>query len=189
MPEAPIGSIVAYAGPIDREEFESATGWMLCDGREMNLNNLTIDLFNAIGFAWGGDGGARFNIPDLQGFFLRGVDNGMHRDPDSGSRLEIQPGGAVGRSVGSWQRAATGAPSEHQSRFTAYGGEHQHTIDFQINATRDVGGTGNTVAHPAPSPTGHPTTESTGDHQHDVFGGDSETRPINAYVNWIIRVQ
>jgi hypothetical protein len=63
-------------------------------------------------------------------------------------------------------------------------------MNFEINASRDVGDTGNTVAHPAPSPTGHPLMEQSGTHSHVIEedSGDFETRPINAYVNWIIRV-
>src|SRR5829696_3639684 len=144
--KVPIGAIVAYAGPIDREEFEAANrGWMLCDGRQLNRNNAAFtDLFNVIGFAWGGDGAARFNLPDLQGLFLRGVDERQHgesRDPDNNRRTAIRPGGAVGASVGSARSYATAEPSDDQY------------------------------------------------HNHSGGGGDQETRPINAYVHWIIRVQ
>ena len=98
MAEAPIGSIVAYAGPIDREEFESTnSGWMLCDGRLLNRSDPALAaLFTAIGFAWGGDGAGRFNLPDLRGYFLRGVDErdgSESKDPDSGTRTPIRPGG------------------------------------------------------------------------------------------------
>jgi microcystin-dependent protein len=76
MPESPIGSIAAYAGPIDAA-FESANGWMLCDGRSLNRTDPSFSpLFNQIGSSWGGDGVNAFNIPDLRGLFLRGVDVG-----------------------------------------------------------------------------------------------------------------
>src|SRR5215212_5101591 len=104
MAEVIIGSIVAYAGIIDRDEFEAAnSGWMLCDGRQLNRNNPAFTaLFNAIGFAWGGDGAGRFNLPDLRGYFLRGLDERAvpdNRDPDSSTRTENQPGGATGTNV------------------------------------------------------------------------------------------
>jgi len=199
MAEAPIGSIVAYAGPIDREEFEAAnSGWMLCDGRRLNRNDPALAaLFNAILFNWGGDGDARFNLPDLRGYFLRGVDVRWPeetKDPDNSRRTAIHPGGAGGASVGSEQNYATAAPTRTdtvQDTFrTRDSGTHGHFMDFQINATRDVGGTGNTVAHPAPSPTGRPSTEQSGAHSHIIEpeSGNRETRPINAYVHWIIRV-
>src|SRR5215218_525641 len=194
MPEVPIGSIVAYAGPIDREEFEPATGWMLCDGRLLDRNDTAhAALFNAIGFAWGHDGSDRFNLPDLQGYFLRGVDESQgpeSRDPDNNRRTRIHPGGSVGARVGSGQSYGKALPPEQEDRFRVlFDGQHRHSMNFEINATRAVGGTGNTVAHPAPNPSQMPQTEPVGNHNHRFEGGNKETRPINAYVNWIIRVQ
>ena len=52
---APIGSIVAYAGPVDAA-WETANGWMACDGRLLDrADPLYTPLFDAIGFIWGGD--------------------------------------------------------------------------------------------------------------------------------------
>jgi len=187
MVEVPIGSIVAYGGILDNEEFEHAnSGWMLCDGRRLNRNDFS-DLFNAIGFSWGGDRAARFNLPDLRGFFLRGVDNGTHRDAESESRLAILPGGATGDAPGSWQDRATALPRKEPFVATQTG-SHQHAMDFQLGAKRDVDDTSNTVAHPAFSPQSKPKTDTEGAHHHDIAGGDRETHPLNAYVHWIIRV-
>jgi hypothetical protein len=186
---APIGSIVAHAGPVDPEEFEPTTGWMLCDGRRLNRNlPANAALFEAIGFSWGGDGGSRFNIPDLRGYFLRGVDERRPpevKDPDNLTRTENNPGGQTGDRVGSIQSYATAQPAGGVF-FTDHTGSHSHNIDLQTDAERDVNGQSNTVAFPGFT---HPglTTEAGGSHEHEVLGGNKETRPINAYVNWIIR--
>src|SRR5215472_16484252 len=112
MPDSPIGSIIAYGGEIDRA-WEDQNGWLRCDGRLLD-NTLpdNVDLFNAIGFAWGGDGDTKFNVPDLQGFFLRGVDPSRPPptwdtplpwpvDPDRDERFPIRFGGNHGKRVGS----------------------------------------------------------------------------------------
>ncbi|WP_212112161.1 phage tail protein [Bartonella queenslandensis] len=56
--------------------------WLICDGKAY-LRRDYGDLFETIGTVWGeGDGVTTFNVPDLRGMFLRGVDGGSHRDPN-----------------------------------------------------------------------------------------------------------
>ena len=56
-------------------------GWMKCDGRALS-RTLFVELFNKIGTAFGaGDGISTFNIPDLRGRFIRGLDDGIGIDP------------------------------------------------------------------------------------------------------------
>jgi len=183
-----VGSIVAYAGNVDPEVFEPTTGWMLCDGRLLN-RSIHAALFEAIGFAWGGDGHSRFNIPDLRGYFLRGVDErgvDERKDPDSGERTENNPGGNQGPRVGTLQNHASALPTGIRQFDVSQTGSHQHGLDFEIDASRDVGGVGNTVAFPYPGDGPTANTRPSGQHAHSLSGGDKETRPINAYVNWII---
>jgi hypothetical protein len=80
---------------------------------------------------------------------------------------------------------ATAQPRGDQAFKIAEAGRHFHTLSFELNATRDVDGVDNTVAYPGPT---H-WTDPAGLHVHDLEGGDRETRPVNAYVNWIIRFQ
>ena len=48
-------------------------GWLLCDGTAVNRVTY-VNLFTAIGTTWGvGDGSTTFNLPDLEGTFLRGT--------------------------------------------------------------------------------------------------------------------
>lgn len=55
-------------------------GWLLCDGKAYSRNDYS-ELFATIGTVWGeGDGVTTFNVPDLRGMFLRGVDGGRQID-------------------------------------------------------------------------------------------------------------
>ena len=61
----PPGSISAYAGP------NIPGGWLYCNGAAYAAASFPA-LFGAIGYTWGGGSGT-FNVPDLQGMFLRGA--------------------------------------------------------------------------------------------------------------------
>jgi len=65
----PIGAIVAYGSEIP------PVGWMVCDGRMLSRTDYA-DLFRTISTYWGNQGNTadKFNIPNLQGRFLRGAD-------------------------------------------------------------------------------------------------------------------
>ncbi|SVC21736.1 uncharacterized protein METZ01_LOCUS274590, partial [marine metagenome] len=50
------------------------TGWLLCNDDAVLRVGIYGALFNAIGTTWGtGDGSTTFNVPDLEGAFLRGT--------------------------------------------------------------------------------------------------------------------
>ena len=50
------------------------TGWLLCDDQAVLRVGKYAALFAAIGTTWGtGDGSTTFNVPDLEGAFLRGA--------------------------------------------------------------------------------------------------------------------
>ena len=60
------------------QPFATATapvGWLKCDNSAVSRTTYT-QLFAAIGTTWGsGDGSTTFNVPNLNGFFLRGSGN------------------------------------------------------------------------------------------------------------------
>ena len=71
----PPGTILAYGGPISDESRSDlkSRGWLLCDGAEVSQTSYP-DLWRAIGLTWGtGDRARTFNLPDLRGVFLRGM--------------------------------------------------------------------------------------------------------------------
>jgi microcystin-dependent protein len=181
----PSGTVVAFTGTT------APTGWLLCNGSAVSRTAAaTATLFGVIGIAFGGgDGTTTFNLPNYQGMFLRGVDNGFGNDPDSASRTAPSPAGATspgntGDEVGSVQAYQV---QGHTHAITDPGHTHSptHGQSFwegspTIASTACFNNTsGDCYAD------GLLTTSTTGI-TIDSAGG-KETRPINAYVNWIIK--
>ncbi|MDG4718085.1 MULTISPECIES: phage tail protein [Thalassospira] len=80
----PIASIHAFASQI------VPSGYLVCDGSEVSRIEYS-DLFAAIGTVWGtGDGTSTFNLPDLRGEFVRGLD--LERGVDAGRVLGTSQG-------------------------------------------------------------------------------------------------
>lgn len=155
----PAGTIAPFGGPAEKVP----QGWMLCDGLELSTARYPR-LYKAIGKAWGSSGSDKFRVPDLQGLFLRGVDGSGERDPDKASRIPIAPGANEKAAVGSYQ------PDGLKS--------HNHYLKY----FRDYPARGgNAVFAVTPGYQGHPGSDYT-----EATGG-SETRPKNAYVNYIIK--
>jgi phage-related tail fiber protein len=74
----PRGTILPFAGTT------APTGYLKCDGSAINRSTYT-DLFAIIGESYGpGNGSTTFNLPDLRGVFLRGLDEGRGLDPSRG---------------------------------------------------------------------------------------------------------
>ena len=177
----PAGMIGPYAGQ------NVPKGWLLCNGAAVNSQDYPA-LYAAIGTSWGNgsddsDPNTDFNLPDLGGRFLRGVDSSAEqRDPDRDSRTASKPGGNTGNSVGSVQEDATKRPNEDFTTNTT--GSHRHAI--LVNKT--LGSQGSTTWAGSGSPWTSSVCSDAGNHSHTISGGgDNETRPINAYVNWIIK--
>jgi microcystin-dependent protein len=155
----PPGTIVAFAGAT------IPAGWKLCDGSTVNRAD-NAALFGAIGTAWGnGDGTTTFNLPDLRGRFLRGVDRNANRDPDRGTRTGEMPGQNTGDNVGSLQGE----------------GVRNHTHSYvQITAAQ-------VQVQGASSPIAVISAVTAGQTGGVVGPDNSETRPKNANVNYIIK--
>ena len=146
------GTIITYAGS------NVPAGYLVCDGSAVSRVTYA-NLFAALGTAWGiGDGTTTFNLPDLRGRFLRGVDNGAGRDPNSGTRAATN-GGNSGDNVGSVQS------DEFKS--------HTHNLtDLGTVTLMDAGSSLGTYIQ-----SGSKTSTAT---------GGAETRPINVYVSYLI---
>ena len=193
----PIGSIMPFAGAINK----IPEGWMLCNGEELSRIDY-IELYDVIGNAWGyGDATTTFNLPDLRGLFLRGVAHGSSNDPDKGSRQPTMTGGNTNDAVGSWQNYTYQSHKHSASSSSSSAGSHSHT--------GYIGGAGGARLHrrsgeAASNYNGLDTgdegsseviTVFTGAAPHHTHGistsisnnGGNETRPRNAYVNYIIK--
>jgi microcystin-dependent protein len=150
----PAGGIIAYGGTA------VPTGWFICDGSAVSRTTYAT-LFAAIGTAWGsGDGSTTFNLPDMRGMFLRGVDGTASVDPDKATRTANNAGGNTGNNVGSEQ--------SYQVQ------SHNHTMSNHGNTSNASLGLGS----PVYVPSGSSTTTNT---------GGNETRPTNVYVYYIIK--
>ena len=155
----PPGTVVAYMGAT------APTGWLLCNGQPISRYAPYDKLYAVIGNACGSPNANEFNLPDFRGRFLRGWDNAIGRDPDRASRTAMATLGNAGDAIGSVQTDAFKS--------------HTHTTTDKFTnhaATSASGSAGNTGATAQFSE--KPTSDAT---------GGSETRPINAYVNYIIK--
>lgn len=93
-----VGAIVAFTNKSN-----IPSNYLLCDGREVSRGTYGL-LFSVIGESFGsGDGVSTFNLPDLRGMFLRGLDMGSGRDADSEARKALSPGGNTGDNIGAYQ--------------------------------------------------------------------------------------
>jgi len=177
-----IGTVAPYGTRIDAAAIE-AQGWLYCDGREIGRKDYA-DLFAVIGtLHGGGDGRSTFNLPDYRGFFLRGVDDGTGRDPGAKSRRPAAKGGTPGDNCGSVQGAATAQPTEGPFTTTTNGHHHHDVWHIPDDCSLyPVAGDNLSICNGGSAGTG-----SAGLHRHPIVDGDGETRPVNAYVTFIIR--
>ena len=78
----PAGTILPF--PNNHQD-SIPSGWILCDGSSVNRNTYS-ELFSLIGTTYGsGNLSTEFNIPDLQEWFVKGVDTSSMRDSNTGA--------------------------------------------------------------------------------------------------------
>ena len=106
LAQMPAGTIVAFGGDVTN----IPSGWLLCDGTVVSSTQYP-QLSLAIGITWGYGTGApgSFNLPDMRGVFLRGVDFAAGKDLDKDNRTFVNPGGHTGNNVGSYQADEIGS--------------------------------------------------------------------------------
>jgi hypothetical protein len=169
---SPIGSIVAYAGQT--EPF----GWIECNGRSLpqtgtysaswgTFNSAAV--FAAIGTVWGSASAGYYNIPDLRGAFPRGWNHGKstgYYDPDAASRVAQYASGATGDSIGSYQGDLVRG--------------HYH-VEGSFASGPLSGGSGGYYPYSQ--------NPNTGNVVDSPVTGNMESRPKNASVMYILRVQ
>ncbi len=162
--EFPIGSVIMWAGDTSSSAIPS--GWLLCNGDQVSQNKYGA-LYSVICDYFGqGAVDGQFYLPDFRGQFIRGVSGNSGRDPDSSERVDMQSGIVVGDRVGSVQG---------QQIFA-----HSHSYQYTGTYVGITGGAGFV------SPTGSAKDQIKSSPTPSVNYGGSETRPINAYLNFII---
>jgi len=163
MVETPVGAVLPFAGTT------APTNFLVCDGSAVSRTDYA-NLFALIGESFGqGDNSTTFNIPDLRGRFVRGVDGSAGRDPDKASRTSSATGGNTGNNVGSVQGDAFEG-HDHQGNYYGTNGNTTGNGPYTGVAAVSAG----TALGPATS-------------KVVAEGSSTETRPINIYLNYIIR--
>ena len=181
---APVGAVVPYAGALyNPKGTGSATadtkffwinqrlalqGWLVCDGRKLWVAKY-FDLFRVIGTIYG-SGSSAFNLPDYRAQFMRGQNLGRKDggDPDVAYRTGQQDNKED--NVGTTQGAMVQT--------------HQHNYLQSKTATPAKG---SPAAGPPTAKTA--TTDLLDIEKTKVPETDwgHETRPVNIYVNYLIK--
>jgi microcystin-dependent protein len=159
----PVGTIVAYGGG------EVPEGWLLCDGSIQAMVSFP-ELAQALGNAWGEPTETTFVLPDLRGQFLRGLDSGAGRDPDSERTVGSYQRDAMQRITASLTRLAFDTASANNAS-GAFSLSNIDSLNGGTNANGDSQGT--------------LTFDSAASSAAKV--SDVETRPTNAAVQFIIK--
>lgn len=164
------GVTVPYAGS------SAPSGWLLCNGQAVSRTTYSA-LFAIIATTYGtGDGSTTFNVPDLRGEFLRGLDGGRGVD--------------TGRTLGSAQSADIAAHSHTASAAVTDPGHIHNIAKWGVNFSAgggtiepfaaDIGGAGSDAV----------TRSGTTGISVAVTVNNStgtETRPRNIALNFIIK--
>ncbi len=189
MTNMPIGSIIIWAGE------EAPDGWQICRGQRKSKNN-NPDLYVAIGGYWNKDVGDNedfFQLPDLRGVFVRGV-NGSRDDSykDTGSRRSVTGKSIFNSTVGSFQNDGFESHNHEGGNHDHGGGSHKH--DLRVWDADNIKNNRASAAYIGSTQRGTATTESSGriikkSGSIIKFDGGSETMPKNAYVHYIIKVR
>lgn len=184
--EPPVGTIVAFAGPLSK----IPQNWRLCNGDPLSKNDYP-QLWDKIENYWGGDGSPNFRLPDLRGVFLRGVDAGANKDRDRDKRVPSNPGKPKNE-AGSLQadqmqthiHNVTSTVPFPLYRTVPEKVDNDDQKEAIVNGNEgpggedpNAGGVTTTISEPVAFGTGG--TPRIG----------SETRPVNAYVYWLIKVR
>jgi len=148
------GAIISYSSNA------VPAGWLICDGSALNalVNPQYQRLYDAIGNTYGGSNNTNFQLPDLRGQFLRGLDH---------SPLQGSKGIDNGRTLGSIQ-----APQMS---------EHTHT-------NQGIAIQSSNLAHDHPLSIPTPTTPSnsvpTSNHNHATSTTQFIGANSPAILNW-----
>ena len=135
--KTPVGTIIAVG--------HSPTGWPAgyysCNGDAYDRTSvIAAELFAVIGTNWGAPNATQFQVPDLRGTFLRGVDQGRGYDPDRNSRTSYTPGSASGDAPGSYQPSALASHTHTfngSSATTSSNGDHNHQSNDTLTDSND----------------------------------------------------
>lgn len=166
----PVGSVIAFAGEIrtsGKDPHETNLpmfNWLKCDGNSLKIVNYP-ELFSALGYRYGGRGD-EFNLPDLRGEFLRGVDENQRHQGSLEGRKSYQNGEE--NKVGSTQGFAL----------------ESHTHSYQEpKKVMPI------IAEPGVSTTQLPLMPEDTSKPQACSVSQKETRSVNTFVYWLIKTK
>lgn len=160
---APTGSVTMWTTTT------APTGYLICNGAAISRTTYAA-LFAVLGTTYGpGNGSTTFNLPDLRGVFVRGLDNGRALD--------------AGRTIGTYQ------DSDNKSHdHPIYDAGHGHGLDIVIGSA----GVGGAFMQAGPAANETPTTRGnarlSGTGIQVLASGGNESRPRNVALNYIIKI-
>lgn len=159
----PAGAILIFAMS------GNPAGYLRANGAAVSRTTYAA-LFAQIGTYYGaGDGANTFNLPDLRGLFVRGLDEGRGFD--------------AGRALGTFQDSQN-ASHTHAASSDAQG-EHTHGLLTAASGNNSSGG----YVSPANVGNALSTTQPAGAHSHNITvaaSGGNESRPVNiAFIYFI----
>lgn len=168
--------------------------WLKANGAAVSRITYAA-LFAVIGTTYGsGDGSTTFNLPDLRGEFVRGVDDG--RGVDSGRVLGSSQ---TGQNESHSHTGSTSSDSHNHTGSTSSAGNHTHSIPVAsqggITASDKVPTTDNVHIGPyvttsAAGAHSHSFTTSSDSHSHTFTtagSGGNEARPRNVALLYCIK--
>ena len=179
----PTGSVFAMA------VVSVPTGYLECNGAAVSRTTYSA-LFAIIGTTYGsGNGSSTFNVPELRGEFIRGVDRG--RGVDSGRNINDPQGGqnashnhSISLSGTTSTKSLTGTVKRISEGFLAQG-----TTSGVFTKTSD--GTNNITGSSSPSSVGGFSMDASHNHTFSASGTSgsqgSEARPRNIAMLYIIK--
>lgn len=158
---------------MGRRPNDLPANWKVCNGKPLKKTDYP-HLYGTLGARWDNDKGYQadfFNIPDLRGVFLRGVNddrNDGYHDPEVSKRIRLKGDTTVSMDdAGSYQKDTVG--------------RHDHYIGQTVANYYD--------AHD-PNNAGWVTPDTNAHHKSRTgLNNDVETRPVNAYVYFIIKIK
>jgi len=179
---APAGSIQAFAGADEPE------GWIFCTGGELEIA-LYPGLYAAIGTTWNNainptSGTAHpnppagyFRLPDFRGAFLRGAGNPSQGDNTALAGYQVDKTAKNGLTATAASSSISGSLINTSANFGSGTGS---VTAFNCQRSSVNNGSASVVLRASLSGTAAAQTITVGN-------GDSETRPLNQGVNYIIK--
>lgn len=161
------GSIMFFA------RYSPPDGWLACDGSSVSRSDYN-ELFNYIGTKFGsGDGSSTFHLPNLNGMFIRGYDNGRGLDNNRAM------GSIVEYSLGN------GALYVEQEMQNSMITQHKHWVSGAPVDDRNWSGTGGTSQEHGVAADGYGGTDDPNSSvgRYNGYSGSTsfdKTVPVNA---------